>query len=84
MFTLFALPPQRPLEGPPDVFVTVSGKCEVQRWPSLFLPTVRLVTPEFNDPGSAGSSRGVSIAVETRGFGWFFWAPHFNASNVAL
>ena len=72
MFTLYALPPQRPLEGPPDVFVTVSGKYEAQRWPSLFLPTLRLVTPGFTGPGSAGSSRGVSIAVETRGFGWFF------------
>ena len=56
IFTLFALPPQRPLEGPPVVLAAVSAKCEVQRWPSLFLLTLRLVIPGFNDLGSAGSS----------------------------
>lgn len=84
IFTLFALPPQRPLEGPPVVFATLSGKGEVQRWPSPFLLTLCLTIPGFNDPGSAGSSPWSFHRSGDPQFWLVFQAPHLSALNLAL
>lgn len=65
IFTLFCF--QRgSLEVPPVIFVSASGKCEVQRQFLVFL-LLCLMTPGFNDPGFT-----TSIPPGTFGNVWIF------------